>query len=168
MSDRFAPEQPQPLDPGDLLAAEGAARPADSPLRPLRPIAKPVQWPPGTTGSFPKPPPAPVHLIIELGSSQATLLPDPGTPTRSPPPGRRGERLATRAANRAIARYVYDHGIDDRLTARELARRANGYAVHLGLRDADLLDSENSTFREIAWDVLDGLRAPEKPGWKAD
>jgi len=160
MSGKFAPRRRQPVD-----AAAGPARP---PLRPLRPVAPPVQWPPGTIGTFPKPPSEPTHLIIELATSHPPLLPDPGTPTRSSPPGRRGERLATRAANRAIVRYVNDHGIDDRLTARELARRANGYALHLGLEDADLLDPENSTFREIARDVLSTVRVPEKPGWKAD
>jgi hypothetical protein len=168
MSDKFAPKQPQPVDPGDLPAAAGAARPAHSPLHPLHPVAAPAPLPPGTIGSFRKPPSEPSHLIIELGSSRAPLLPDAGTPTRSSPPGRRGERLATRAAYLAIVRYVEDFGINHCPTARELARRANGYALHLGLKDADLLNPESSPFRELAGDVLTALRVPAKPGWKPD
>ena len=92
----------------------------------------------------------------------------PKTPEPAPPPGRRGERPATRAAHLAILRYVRDFGIDNHLTARELARRASGYAQHLGLQGAVELDSENSTFRELAGDALVALRAPDKPGWEPD
>jgi hypothetical protein len=161
MSDKSAPRQPQPVDPRDLLAA------ADSRLHPLRPVANPAPWPPGTIGSLPTPPPEPNRLIVELRSSQPSLN-DSEKRARAVPTGRRGARPLTRAAYRAIVRYVEDFGIDDCPSARELARRANGYALHLGLKDADLLDPESSTFREIAGDVLNALRVPAKPGWEPD
>jgi hypothetical protein len=100
--------------------------------------------------------------IIDLETLLLRLIEKPT------PAGNRGERPATRAATRAVFRYLWDYNFDDRLTARELARLATGYAVHLGLEGADLLDPENSTFREIAGDMLAAGRAPGKPGWDPD
>jgi hypothetical protein len=147
------PAHPPPSSIGLLSPSSSAPSPANS-----NQIAEPG----------PAPPPASIHLIIELRSSRETWGQDGGETPRAVPPGRRGERLTTWAAHLAILRYVEDFRIDNRLTARELTRRATGYAFHLGLKGADLLDPENSTFREIARDSLAALRVPDKSGWKPD
>jgi hypothetical protein len=110
--------------------------------------------------------PAPILGAESSGAAADETLPK--TPGPPPPPGRRGERPATRAGHLAILRYVRDFGIDNHLTARELARRATGYAQHLRLEGAVELDPENTTLRELAVDALAALRAPDKPGWEPD
>jgi hypothetical protein len=156
---------PQPIPPVDPKALEAAA-----------PGINIVQFPSQhpaidelnrIVGPRSAPQTAPIHLIVELRNSEP-FLKDPEKPARATPTGRRGERRRTRAAYLAIVRYVEDFGIGDCPSARKLACWANGYALHLGLRDADLLDPEDSTFREIAGDVLKALRVPAKPGWTPD
>ena len=104
------------------------------------------------------PPPASMHLMMG-GSS----LGSPKQPGRAKPQGHRGERPTTRAAYLALLRYVRRWGIDskNRLSARTFTLQASNYASHLGLPGANLLNADNTTFRQLAQAILITLRAPE-------
>lgn len=76
------------------------------------------------------------------------------------PPELQDERRMIWAIYLIILRYVHEVGINNTILAPELMQCVTEYALELGLEGADLLDPENTSFKEIARDSLVALRVP--------
>lgn len=98
----------------------------------------------------------------------------PGQPEENPTPPRKQRRSpdkhtvrpGTRAAVRALAVYLYFGEFKDDMKDREFGAAAHDYASSLGLPGSDLLNSEGSTMRDLAEDILEAVRLARKAGRK--
>lgn len=100
-------------------------------------------------------------VCCPLPLSEHVVVVQSAAEERLKPPGRKGHRVATLVGIAALQRYAEDRPDSDdmlSLSDRELARRAATYAQEIGLPDADLLDPEGSSLRNLAKGTLLGLR----------